>query len=176
VLKTVILGIKKRYKSILQTESSQNAFSPCFPYRQVFSPDIPIVRKPNEELLFLFRAVCAIFDALADKSNAGNSIRQMLSLLPDKVWTVLMQAFCLGYFLCHRTLHHLKIHHLFSLFLPLSLSHSVSLTLSLSLTPSLSLSDSLSLTLSLSVSPSIQTLSKSRENSHSLKSKNISER
>ena len=87
---------KKHYKSLLQTESS---FSPCFPYRQVFSPDIPIVRKPNEELLFLFRAVCAIFDALADKSNAGNSIIQMLSLLPDNVWTVLMQAFCLGYFL-----------------------------------------------------------------------------
>lgn len=85
---------KKRYKSILQTESSQNVFSPCFPYRQVFSPDIPIVRKPNEELLFLFRAVCAIFDALADKSNAGNSIRQMLLLLPDNVWTVLFSCKC----------------------------------------------------------------------------------
>jgi hypothetical protein len=63
------------YKSSLQTEHSYNLFSPCMYHRQVFSPEVPIVRKPSEELMFLFRAVCAIFDALADKSNAGDSIK-----------------------------------------------------------------------------------------------------
>lgn len=38
---------------------------------QVFAPEV-VCRKPRDELMFLFHAVCSLLDAMADRGSTGN--------------------------------------------------------------------------------------------------------
>ena len=38
---------------------------------QVFSPEV-VCRKPRDELMFLFHAVCSLLDAMADRGSTGD--------------------------------------------------------------------------------------------------------
>jgi hypothetical protein len=61
------------------TITKNNLLSSNLP-SQVFSPEI-VSRKPNEELLFLFHAVCSLLDAMADRGSTGNSLSFIIMII-----------------------------------------------------------------------------------------------